>query len=58
VKATQLIELKQPGGRVKGNLEAPALSMDRGVVFEGSCKMENIGGSTPPSPGGGGGKSK
>jgi cytoskeletal protein CcmA (bactofilin family) len=58
VKATQLIELKQPGGRVKGNLEAPALSMDRGVVFEGSCKMENIGGGSPPSPGGGGGKSK
>lgn len=47
VKATQLIELKQPG-RVKGNLEAPALSMDRGVIFEGSCKMENVG---KPSPG-------
>lgn len=58
VKATQLIELKQPGGRVKGNLEAPALSMDRGVVFEGSCKMENIGATTPPAPGAGGGNKK
>jgi cytoskeletal protein CcmA (bactofilin family) len=54
VKATQLIELKQPG-RVKGNLEAPALSMDRGVIFEGSMKMENLGGGKP-SPGEGGGK--
>lgn len=53
VKATQLIELKQPG-RVKGTLEAPALSIDRGVMFEGTCKMENLtaGGGKPPSPGG------
>ncbi|XXF78137.1 bactofilin BacM [Myxococcaceae bacterium GXIMD 01537] len=55
VKATQLIELKQPG-RVKGNLEAPALSMDRGVIFEGSCKMENLGGGKAPPPPGEGGK--
>jgi cytoskeletal protein CcmA (bactofilin family) len=51
VKANTLIELKQPG-RVKGNLEAPALSMDRGVIFEGSCKMENVTGGKPPPPGG------
>jgi cytoskeletal protein CcmA (bactofilin family) len=57
VKASQLIELKQPG-RVKGNLEAPALSMDRGVIFEGSCKMENVGGKNPPPPGGEGGKKR
>ena len=52
IRATQIIELHQPG-RIKGNLEAPALSMDRGVIFEGSCKMENIvankgGGAEPP----------
>ena len=41
IKAAQLIELHQPG-RGKGNLEAPALSIDRGVVFEGSCKMEGV----------------
>jgi cytoskeletal protein CcmA (bactofilin family) len=52
VKATQIIELKTPG-RVKGNLETPSLSMDRGVIFEGSLKMENLGGNTrPPPPGG------
>jgi hypothetical protein len=29
--------------------------MDRGVIFEGSCKMENVGGNkaTPPPPPGG-----
>ena len=42
IKATQSIELHQPA-RVKGNLETPSLSMDRGVIFEGSCKMENLG---------------
>jgi cytoskeletal protein CcmA (bactofilin family) len=53
VKATQLIELKQPG-RVKGNLEAPALSMDRGVIFEGTLKMENLSNTSKalPPPGG------
>ncbi|MBU8897240.1 hypothetical protein DRW03_17430 [Corallococcus sp. H22C18031201] len=55
VKATTLIELKQPG-RIKGNLETPALSMDRGVIFEGSLKMENIGKSMPPPVGGEGSK--
>jgi cytoskeletal protein CcmA (bactofilin family) len=44
------VELHPPA-RVKGSIETPALSMDKGVIFEGSCKMENLqakGG--PPSP--------
>jgi cytoskeletal protein CcmA (bactofilin family) len=46
IRAVQLIELHQPG-KVKGNLETPSLSIDRGVVFEGSCKMEGVkGGAT------------
>jgi cytoskeletal protein CcmA (bactofilin family) len=50
IKATQLIELHQPG-RVKGNLETPALSIDKGVMFEGSCKMDGAkGGSSTPTP--------
>jgi len=32
------------GGEVYGNIESPAISMDEGVVFEGSC-------SRPSSPG-------
>jgi cytoskeletal protein CcmA (bactofilin family) len=42
VRATSIIEVHQPG-RIKGNLETPALAMDRGVIFEGTCKMENLG---------------
>lgn len=51
IRASQVIELHQPG-RVKGNLEAPALSMDRGVIFEGSLKMENLAktAEAPPPP--------
>ena len=57
VRATQLIELHAPA-RVKGNLESPALTMDRGVIFEGTSKMENLGAnkSLPPPPGGEGKK--
>lgn len=56
VRASQLIELHAPA-RVKGNLESPALTMDRGVIFEGTSKMENLGkGGNPPPPGGEGKK--
>jgi len=55
VRATQLIELHAPA-RVKGNLESPALTMDRGVIFEGTSKMENLGKSGPPPAPGGEGK--
>ena len=48
VRATQVIELHQPA-RIKGDLEAPALSMDKGVIFEGSCKMENLKSVSPPA---------
>lgn len=50
IRASQLIEVHQPA-RIKGNLETPSLSMDRGVMFEGTCKMENIKEGGPfPSP--------
>ena len=57
VRAAQLIELHAPA-RVKGSLESPALTMDRGVIFEGTTTMENLGkgGGTPPPPGGEGKK--
>lgn len=53
IRATTLVELHPPA-RVKGSIEAPALSMDKGVIFEGSMKMENLSQSQskpPPSPG-------
>lgn len=48
VTAAQIIELKQPG-RVKGDLTTPALTIERGATYDGSCKME---GGRPPAPGG------
>src|SRR5262245_18746717 len=50
IKASGMVELHPPA-RVKGSIETPALSMDKGVIFEGSCKMENIGKGGPPAPG-------
>ena len=49
IRATQLIELHTPG-RVKGNLETPSLSIDKGVMFEGSCKMDAKSGTQTPTP--------
>ncbi|MFL5321478.1 MAG: polymer-forming cytoskeletal protein [Myxococcaceae bacterium] len=49
IKAISLIEVHQPA-RVKGNLETPSLSMDRGVIFDGSVKMGDIGKGPPPAP--------
>lgn len=50
VTAAQIIELKQPG-RVKGDLTTPALTIERGASYDGTCKMEG-GRSQPPTPGG------
>ena len=48
IYAQQLIELKA-SAHVKGNIETPALIVEQGVIFEGCCKMENLGGSPVPS---------
>lgn len=41
IHAKNVIELER-NARVIGNLEAPALKIDKGVIFVGSCKMENL----------------
>jgi cytoskeletal protein CcmA (bactofilin family) len=41
IKAKTSIELHNPA-RVKGNLETPQLSIDKGVLFEGTSKMEGF----------------
>jgi cytoskeletal protein CcmA (bactofilin family) len=38
IRATQLVELHPPA-RVKGTIETPAMSMEKGVIFEGNTKM-------------------
>lgn len=49
IKASAMVELHPPA-RVKGSIETPALSVDKGVIFEGTSKMENLskGGSSAP----------
>jgi cytoskeletal protein CcmA (bactofilin family) len=47
IKATTVVELKSTA-KVKGNIETPALTIEKGVIFEGSCKMENLGKTGAP----------
>ncbi len=47
VRARDAIELYAPA-RVKGSLHAPAVFIDRGVVFEGTCTMAPL--DSPPAP--------
>ncbi|MDP8256904.1 MAG: polymer-forming cytoskeletal protein [Candidatus Alcyoniella australis] len=41
VVAKKLIEMRSPG-HLYGNIRTPALQIEKGVTFEGSCKMENF----------------
>jgi cytoskeletal protein CcmA (bactofilin family) len=41
VRAKNAVELHQPA-RMRGNLECPSIMMEKGVIFEGQCKMENL----------------
>jgi len=50
VRAKNAIELHHPA-RVKGNIEAPSLMIEKGVTFEGQCKMEGVAApKSSPSP--------
>lgn len=53
IKASASVEIKAPG-RLKGNVITPTLVIEKGVVFDGSCKMgeaqnKGSGRSGPPS---------
>lgn len=39
VKAKSAVELHHPA-RMKGNIETPSLMIEKGVTFEGQCKMD------------------
>ena len=41
VRAKTGVGIRHPG-RLLGNVEAPSLTIEKGVIFEGSCKMENF----------------
>jgi cytoskeletal protein CcmA (bactofilin family) len=46
IRARSAIEIHSPGKMV-GNLHSPSLFIDRGVEFEGSCRMGPVDGGPP-----------
>jgi cytoskeletal protein CcmA (bactofilin family) len=46
IRAKRAVELHAPA-RVKGNIETPSLYVDKGVLFEGNCRMESAGQARP-----------
>jgi cytoskeletal protein CcmA (bactofilin family) len=46
IRAKKAVELHAPA-RIKGNIETPSLYIDKGVIFEGYCKMESLGAARP-----------
>lgn len=49
IRAKRGVELHAPA-RVHGNIETPSLFIDKGVLFEGSCRMEGMGKAEAPRP--------
>jgi cytoskeletal protein CcmA (bactofilin family) len=41
IRAKNAVELHHPA-RVRGNIETPSLMIEKGVLFEGQAKMENL----------------
>lgn len=41
VYAKQSVELNKPA-KLRGNIHTPQLMIEKGVIFEGCCKMENL----------------
>lgn len=42
IRARTAIELHAPA-RVTGNIHSPSVFIERGVAFEGSCRMDDVG---------------
>jgi cytoskeletal protein CcmA (bactofilin family) len=53
IRAKRAVELHAPA-RVRGNIVTPSLFIDKGVIFEGNCKMDGVEAqarpATPPMP--------
>ena len=47
IRARNAIEIHSPG-KVVGNLHSPSVFIDRGVQFQGSCRMDALDGKAPP----------
>jgi cytoskeletal protein CcmA (bactofilin family) len=48
-KATKSIELKAPA-KVRGNITTASVLIERGVFFDGTCKMDTTGAHSAPPP--------
>ncbi len=46
-KASKAVELKAPA-KVRGNITTASIVIERGVFFDGTCKMDTGGGATQP----------
>jgi len=46
IRAKNALEIHAPG-KVIGNIHSPSIFIDRGVEFQGSCRMDAIDGTTP-----------
>src|SRR4029077_2920751 len=51
IRAKNAIEVHAPG-KIVGNLQSPPLFMDRGVDFQGTCRMAAIDGKPAAKPAG------
>jgi cytoskeletal protein CcmA (bactofilin family) len=49
IRARNAIEVHSPG-KIVGNLHSPSLFIDRGVEFQGTCRMDVIDGKPPTKP--------
>ena len=49
ITATDIVEIHSPG-KLTGNITAKSLYIDKGVVFEGECKMARPKADGPPPP--------
>ena len=48
IRAKTALEIHAPG-KVVGNIHSPSIFIDRGVEFQGSCRMDAIDGTTKPA---------
>ena len=49
IRAKNAVELHHPA-KVRGNIESPSLMVEKGVMFEGQSKMENLSFDTKAAP--------
>ena len=47
IRAKTALEIHAPA-KVVGNIHSPSVFIDKGVAFEGSCKMAEVEGTPPP----------